>query len=184
MENEDYNRKPPLRPISGLHGVFARYRCTVGGQLAQDIDGYNRHCELYNSLKRADARHSDDIEGSAQPRWDDDWRHKDANGLDQFVRLNGAGDAVEPSPDSNSNFRDHNAWGDISNRYPRHSMTGIGGGEHVRLGHKFRRGFLESNFCLPVRYSPLEIEVTLVSDKFVPIIQPVPTATATAQGGD
>ena len=184
LENEDTTESHFLRPISGLHGFFARYRCTVGGQLVQDIDQYNRHCELYNSFKSADARHSDDIEGSAQPRWDDDWRHKYANGLDQFVRLNAAGDGVEPSPDANSNFRDHNAWGDISNRYTRHSMTGIRGGEHVRLGHKFKCGFLESTYYLPVRYAPLEIEVTLVSDKFVPSIQPVPTATATAQGGD
>ena len=117
-------------------------------------------------------------------RWDDDWRHKYANGLDQFVRLNTAGDGVEPSPDGDSNFRDHNAWGDISSCYTRHSMTGIRGGEHVRLGHKFECGFLESNYYSPVRYAPHEIEVTPVSDKFAPIIQPVPTATATAQGGD
>ena len=44
-----------LRPLSGLHGFFSRYRCTVGGQLVQDIDQYNRHCELYNSFKSADA---------------------------------------------------------------------------------------------------------------------------------
>ena len=91
---------------------------------------------------------------------------------------------MEPSPDGNSNFRDHHALGDISNRYTRHSMTGIRGGEHVRLGHKFECGFLQSNYYLPVRYAPLEIEVTPASDKFAPIIQPVPTATATAQGGD
>ena len=42
-------------------------------------------------------------------------------------------------------------------------MTGIRGGEHVRLRHKFKCGFLESNYYLPVRYAPLEIEVTLVS---------------------
>ena len=183
LRNEDATESHFLRPLSGLHGFFARYRCTVGGQLVQDIDEYTRHCELYNSFKSVDARHSDDVEGSAQPRWDDDWRHKYANGLDQFVRLNAAGDAVEPSPDGDSNFRDHIAWGDISNRYTRHSMTGIRGGEHVRLGHKFKCGFLESNYYLPVRYAPLEIEVTLVSDRFSPIIQPVPTATATAQGG-
>ena len=107
----------------------------------------------------------------------------DINSLDQFVRLNAAGD-VEPSPDDNANFRDHNAWGDISNRFTRQSMTGIRGGEHVSLGHKFACGFLESNYYFPVRYAPLEIEVTLVSDQFTPIIQPVPTATATVQGGD
>ena len=114
LENEDATESHFLRPISGLHGFFARYRCTVGGQLVQDIDQYNRHCELYNSFKSVDARHSDDIESAAQPRWDDDWRHKYANGLDQFVRLNAAGDGVEPSPNADSNFRDHNAWGDIA----------------------------------------------------------------------
>ena len=119
----------------------------------------------------------DDIESAAQPRWDDDWRHKYATGLDQFVRL------IELSPDGNINF-DHHAWGDSSNRYTRHSMTGVRGGEHVRLGHKFKCGFLERNYHLPVRYAPPEIEVTLVSDLFTPIIQPVPTAAATAQGGD
>ena len=184
FETEDATESHFLRPINGLHGFFSRCRCTVGGQLVQDIDQDNRHCELYNSFKSVDARHSHDIEGSAQPRWDDDWRHKYTNGLDQFVKLNAAGDGVEPSPDGNSNLRDHNAWGDISSRYTRHSMTGIRGGELVRLGHKFKCGFLESNCYLPIRYAPLEIEVTLVSDRFVPIIQPVPTATATAQGGD
>ena len=70
------------------------------------------------------------------------------------------GDSVEPSPDGNSNFRDQNAWGDISNRYTRDSMTGIRGGEHIRLGHKFKCGFLDSNYYLPVGSAPLEIEVT------------------------
>ena len=63
-------------------------------------------------------------------------------------------------------------------------MSGIHGGEHVRLGHKLKRRFLESNCYLQVRYAPLEIELALGSDQFTPIIQPVPRATATAQGGD
>ena len=36
----------------------------------------------------------DDIEISANPRWDDDWGHKYANGLDQFVRANNADNDV------------------------------------------------------------------------------------------
>ena len=75
LENEDATKSHFLRPISGLHGFFSCYRCTVGGQLVQDVDQYNRHCELYNSFKSVDARHPDDIESAAQPTWDDDWRH-------------------------------------------------------------------------------------------------------------
>ena len=39
------------------------------------------------------------IESSANPRWDDDWRHKYANGIDQFIRSNAGATAAEPSPD-------------------------------------------------------------------------------------
>ena len=76
LQNDGDNDTQCLRPLTGLHGFFNRYRCTVGGQLVQDIDQYNRHCELYNSFKSVEARHMDDIESSANPRWDDDWRHK------------------------------------------------------------------------------------------------------------
>ena len=69
VENEDATESHFLQPISGLHGFFSRYRCTVGGQLVLDIDQYSRHCELYSSFRSVDARHSDDIEGSAQPRF-------------------------------------------------------------------------------------------------------------------
>ena len=98
LKNDDTTESNFLRPLSGLHAFFSRYRCTVGGQLVQDIDQYNRHCELYNSFKSTDVRHMDDIEGSANPRWDDDWRHKYANGTDQYVRMNDAGTAVELAP--------------------------------------------------------------------------------------
>ena len=94
LQNDGDTDAQFLRPLSGLHAFFNRYRCTVGGQLVQDIDQYNRHCELYNSFKSVEARHMDDIESSASPRWDDDWRHKYANGLDQFVRVNNANDDV------------------------------------------------------------------------------------------
>ena len=41
--NDGENDAQFLRPLTGLHGFFSRYRCTVGGQLVQDIDQYNRH---------------------------------------------------------------------------------------------------------------------------------------------
>ena len=187
LQNDGDNDAQFLRPLTGLHGFFRRYRCTAGGQLASDIDEYNRHCELYNSFKSVEARHMDDIETSANPRWDDDWRNKYANGLDQFVRI--ADPTTDPStvevaPASDADFRDHNKWGKISNRYTRHSVSGIRKGEYFRLGHQFKCGFLESNYYLPVRYAPLEIEITIVSDAEEPVIKGVNSASATTIGGD
>ena len=191
LQNDDLDERKFLRPLSGLHAFFSRYRCTVGGQLVQDIDQYNRHCELYNSFKSVETRHMDDIESSANPRWDDDWRHKYANGLDQFVRVNNANDDVVrterqlPTGGDAKDYTDHNKWGKIANRYTRHSVSGIrGGGEYVRLGHSFKDGFLESGYYLPVRYAPLEIEITIVSDAEEPVIKGVNSASATTIGGD
>ena len=130
----------------------------------------------------------DDIESSANPRWDDDWRHKYANNLDQFVGINDPNldpGAVDVAAFGNPDYRDHNKWGVLSNRYTRHSMCGIRGGEYVRLGHQFKCGFLsESQYMLPIRYAPLEIEVTITSDENLPVIQPVTTDFANADGGD
>ena len=70
----------------------------------------------------------------------DDWRHKYANGLDQFVRIadpSVSPGTVETAPAANADFRDHNKWGNISNRYTRHSVTGIRKGEYFRLEHQF-----------------------------------------------
>ncbi len=190
LQNEGDTDAQFLRPLSGLHAFFNRYRCTVGGQLVQDIDQYNRHCELYNSFKSVEARHMDDIESSANPRWGDDWRHKYANGLDQFVRVNNANDGVTrteaelPTGGDAKDYTDHNKWGKISNRYTRHSVSGIRKGEYFRLGHQFKCGFLESNYYLPVRYAPLEIEITIVSDAEEPVIKGVNSASATTIGGD
>ena len=75
LQNSDGTRSHFLRPLGNLSSFFSRYRCTVGGQQVQDIIEYNRRCELYNSFKRQDARDMDDLESSANPRWDDDWRH-------------------------------------------------------------------------------------------------------------
>ena len=125
----------------------------------------------------------DDIESSAYPRWDDDWRHKYANGLDQFVRVNNANDNVVrteaelPTGGDAKDYTDHNKWGKISNRYTRHSVSGIRKGEYFRLGHQFKCGFLESNYYLPVRYAPLEIEITIVSDADEPVIKGVSAAS-------
>jgi hypothetical protein len=63
-------------------------------------------------------------------------------------------------------------------------MSGVRGGEYVRLGHEFKCGFLQSNYYLPVRYAPLEIEITVVSDENEPVIQPTLDTLANANGGD
>ena len=119
LQNDGDTDAQFLRPLSGLHGCFSRYRCTVGGQLVQDIDQYNRRCELYNSFKSVETRHMGDIESSANPRWDDNWRHKYANGLDQFVRVNNAFDDVVrtegelPTGGDAKDYTDHNKWENI-----------------------------------------------------------------------
>ena len=52
------------------------------------------------------------------------------------------------------------------------------------MGHQFKDGFLESGYYLPVRYAPLEIEITIVSDAEGPVIKGVNSASATTIGGD
>ena len=42
----------------------------------------------------------------------------------------------------------------------------------MRLGHKPVCGLLESNYYLPLRYAPLELEFTIVSDEHAPVIAP------------
>ena len=157
-----------LRPLGGLHAFFERYRATVGGQLIQDIIEYNRHCELYKSFKSKDVNEMDDIESSANPSWDDDY-HKYANGLDNFIRLNGNDppDGVDVDPNA-----DHNEWGRIGFRHTRHSLSGIPSNGQMRLGHKPCCGLLESNYYLPLRFAPLELEFTIVSDSNEPIVVP------------
>ena len=85
LQNTDAQRNHFLRPLGGLHAFFQRYRCTVGGQQVQDIIEYNRHCELYGCFKPKDVRDMDDIESSANPRWDADY-HDYANGLDVLIQ--------------------------------------------------------------------------------------------------
>ena len=174
LQNTDGTRSHFLRPLGNLSSFFSRYRCTVGGQQVQDIIEYNRHCEMYNSFKSQDARDMDDLEGGANPRWDDDWRHTYATGLAEMLDVNqrtnpAAASATTTFPTT----RDHNNWGDLTARYTRHSVAGIPGANgYMRLGHKPVCGLLESNYYLPLRYAPLELEFTIVSDEHIPVITP------------
>ena len=133
QNNEDgvENRAKFLRPLGGLHSFFQRYRASVGGQMVQDITEYNRHCETYKSFKSRDVNEMDDIESSANPSWDDNY-HKYANGLNNFLDYNTAGDTVIINKDA-----DHNEWGRLGFRPTRHSLSGIPGNKgKKRLGHK------------------------------------------------
>ena len=172
LQNTDGTRSHFLRPLGNLSSFFSRYRCTVGGQQVQDIIEYNRHCELYNSFKSQDARDMDDLEGGANPRWDDDWRHTYATGLAEMLDVNTRTNPAAATPTTTfPTTRDHNNWGDLTARYTRHSVAGIPGANgYMRLGHKPVCGLLESNYYLPLRYAPLELEFTIVSDEHIPVV--------------
>ena len=66
-------------------------------------------------------RDMDDIESGENPRWDGDY-HDYANGLENLVAVNAAGDGVDVFPTD-----DRNEFGRIDKRYARHSLTGIAG---------------------------------------------------------
>ena len=140
--------------------------------MVQDIVEYNRHCELFKSFKSKDVNEMDDIESSANPSYDDDY-HKYANGLDNLLQdttdgATGAGGVVTVSSGG-----DRNEWGRIDFRHTRHSLSGIPGANgKVRLGHNPCCGLLESNYYLPLRFAPLELEWTIVSDGTEPIVVP------------
>ena len=85
LQNTDGDRAKFLRPLGGLHAFMSRYRLTLAGQQCQDIIEYARHCELFNCFQSKDVRDMDDIESSANPRWDADY-HDYANGLDVISR--------------------------------------------------------------------------------------------------
>ena len=177
LQNTDPTRSHFLRPLGNLSSFFQRYRATVGGQLVQDIIEYNRHCELYNSFKSQEVRDIDDIESGTNPRWDDDFNHLYANDLEQFISLNEAGDGAVYTPNG-----DHNLYGKVDASYTRHTMTGIPGANgYARFGHKPCCGLMESNYMLPLRYAPLELEFTLVSDEHTPIVSPFTVSDANAQ---
>ena len=179
LQNTDTARTKFLRPLSGLHGFFSRYRATVGGQLVQDIIEYNRHCELYNSFKPKDVRDMDDIENSANPRWDADY-HNYAIGLENIVRgaTSGTPGTVNVNVDG-----DRHDFGRTDKRYTRHSLTGIPGANgKARFSHKPCCGLLESNYYLPLRYAPLELEFTIVPNEGDPVV--IPTAAEVAGQDD
>ena len=134
-------------------------------------------------LKVKMPRDMDDLEGGANPRWDDDWRHTYATGLAEMLDVNkrtdpGTADAEEVTFPTT---RDHNNWGDLTARYTRHSVAGIPGGSYMRLGHKPVCGLLESNYYLPLRYAPLELEFTIVSDEHIPVVTPFTVTDANTQ---
>ena len=173
IQNRNNDKAKFLRRLGGLHSFFYRYTATVAGTIAQDIVEYNRHCELFKSLKSKDVNEMDDVESSANPSWDSDY-HKYANGLDNFLQINNTGDGTNYYPAG-----DHNEWGRIGARPTRHSMSGIPGANgKVRVSHKMCCGLMESNYFLPLRVAPLELQFQLVSDGNEPIIVPQGDATA------
>ena len=172
VQNTDGTRAQFLRPLGGLHSFFQRYRATVGGQMVQDIIEYNRHCELFKSFKSKDVNEMDDIESSANPSWDDDY-HKYANGLNNMIDYTTSGATDAGGVATVDTAGDHNEYGRIDFRHTRHSLSGIpGANSKVRLSHKPCCGLLESNYYLPLRFAPLELEFTIVSDGNEPIVVP------------
>lgn len=140
--------------------------------MVQDIVECNRHCELFKSFKSKDVNEMDDIEGSANPSYDDDY-HKYANGLDNLLQDTTDGATGSGGVVTVSSGGDRNEWGRIDFRHTRHSLSGISGANgKVRLGHKPCCGLLESNYYLPLRFAPLELEWTIVSDGTEPIVVP------------
>ena len=174
LQNTDGTRNHFLRPLGGLSSFINRYRCNIGGQQCQDIIEYNRHCELFDCFKPKDVRDMDDIENSANPRWDADY-HNYANGLDVLVDINGTNDGVDVFPTG-----DRNEWGRIDKRYTRHSLTGIPGANgKARFSHKPCCGLLQSNYYIPLRYAPMELEFTIVNDETLPVVVPQGTGAGT-----
>ena len=54
--------------LSGVHSFFRRMRVVCNGQIVEDIDDYNRVCEMFNLLQSSSVRANDEIEGVS--RWD------------------------------------------------------------------------------------------------------------------
>ena len=99
------------------------------------------------------------IESSANPRWDAGY-HDYAHGLNVLIDINGAGDRVDVFTTG-----DRNEWGRFDKRYTRHLSTGIPGANgKARFSHKPCCGLLQSNYQVPLRYAPLELEFTIVND--------------------
>ena len=184
IKNTDVSdRAKFLRPLGGLHAFMERYRATVRGQIVQDIDQYARHCQLYKSFKSKDVNEMDDIESSANPSFDDDY-HRYANGLNNLLQATTAGATNNGGVVTVIPEGDHNEWGRIGVRPTRHSFSGIPSGGQMRLGHKPVCGLLESNYYLPLRFAPLELEFTIVSDSKEPIIEPQGNKSSDATQND
>ena len=190
LQNTDPDRAKFLRPLGGLHAFMSRYRLNLAGQQCQDVIEYARHCELFNCFQKKDVRDMDDIESSANPRWDADY-HDYANGLDVFVEPRTASttdaDGVATAAGEVNVYTggDHNEWGRIDKRYTRHSMTGIPGANgKARFSHKPCCGIVGhgGKYYLPLRLASLEMEFTIVSDGTLPVI--VPKGTGTSPEGD
>ena len=114
----------------------------------------------------------DDIKSSANPSWDDDY-HKYANGLNNFVDYTTSGATNAGGVATVDTSADHNEYGRVDFRPTRHTLNGIAGANgKMRLGHKPVCGLLESNYYLPLRFAPLELEFTIVSDGNEPIVVP------------
>ena len=172
LQNTDGDQKKFLRPLAGLHAFFQRYQLNVAGQQVQDIIEYNRHCELYECLKPKNVRDMDDIESGANPRWDSDF-HDYATGLDVFLQPKTDGDTDAGGVVTVSTGGDHNEFGRINKNYTRHSLTGIPGANgKARFSHKPCCGLLNSNYYIPLRYAPLELQFQIVSDGNEPIVVP------------
>eukprot|EP00438_Fugacium_kawagutii_P017939 Skav236599 [mRNA] locus=scaffold3534:80688:83717:- [translate_table: standard] len=172
LQNTDGDQKKFLRPLAGLHSFFQRYMLNVAGQQVQDIIEYNRHCELYECLKPKNVRDMDDIESGANPRWDSDF-HDYAVGLDVFLQPKTTGDTDGAGVVTVTTDGDHNEFGRINKNYTRHSLTGIPGNQgKARFSHKPCCGLLNSNYYIPLRYAPLELQFQIVSDGNEPIVVP------------
>ena len=174
LENKDGTPNHYLRPIGGLHSFFSRYTLNVGGVQCADVIDYNRHCELYDSLKSKNVRDMDDIENSANPRWDSDY-HQMATGLEEIVEGRTTGTPGEVNVNLDGDRNDH---GRLQTVYTRHSMSGIKPGGKMRLSHKPCCGLLGSNYLLPLRYAPLQLEFTLIQNGNDAIIVPQGTQPA------
>eukprot|EP00438_Fugacium_kawagutii_P017838 Skav201727 [mRNA] locus=scaffold311:665528:668862:+ [translate_table: standard] len=172
LQNTDADQKKFLRPLAGLHAFFQRYMLNVAGQQVQDIIEYNRHCELYECLKPKDVRDMDDIESGANPRWDSDF-HDYATGLDVFLQPHTDGDTGSGGVVTVTTGGDHNEFGRINKNYTRHSLTGIPGANgKARFSHKPCCGLLDTNYYIPLRYAPLELQFQIVSDGTEPVVVP------------
>ena len=55
-----------LKFLSGPHAFFRRMRIVCGGRVIEDMDDYNRTCEMFNILQSPAVRGNDEIEGTGR----------------------------------------------------------------------------------------------------------------------